>query len=205
MRFLVLAACCFGFAILLAQGQMPGFSISEEKVRFVDRSGRLVMYFDMVLPDQPAFSQGLTVEGPTGPEPLIVQAGEVTIVTAWASWCHVCKGELPKLRDLRAELGVTVRAVSVEQRDNRRKVETFLRKNGAATLPALRDTQNRLMPLLDSRAVPASLIVDKYGQVVGRFRGAAPWGSPSLRNWLQALQDAPDAETSLAAYRSFVK
>ncbi|MEM9049319.1 MAG: TlpA disulfide reductase family protein [Pseudomonadota bacterium] len=205
MRFFLLAACCFGFAVLLAKGQVPGFALGEETVRFVDRNGRLTMYHQMALPDLPPIGSGPTVEGRTGPEPLFDRPGAVTIVTAWASWCHVCKGELPRLRDLQADLGVAVRPVSVEPRDNRRRVETFLRNNHAATLPALRDTAGAVMPMLDTRAVPASLIVDKYGQVVGRFRGAAPWHSPSLRGWLKALQDAQDADASRRAHIPFVK
>ncbi|MEM9196686.1 MAG: TlpA disulfide reductase family protein [Pseudomonadota bacterium] len=184
---------------------MPGFAPSEERVRFADRSGRLLLYFDMMQPDLPPMTNGVQVEGPTGAEPLIAHPGQVTVVTSWASWCGVCKAEMPALRTLRADLGVEIRAVSVEPRDDFRKVQAFLRRNGVATFAPLRDPAGVLGPMLGTRAVPASLIVDKYGQVVGLFRGGAPWHSQSLRGWLRALQQAQSPEESRVAHSSFVK
>lgn len=201
MRALVFAALFFGLAVLLAEGR--SVFRATDTVSFRDERGTATWIHGMTVFDTPPKADGILVEGAGGPEPLLPDGSGVTIVTGWATWCGHCRRELPELLALRRETGVSVRAVSVEPRDSLAAIEGYFRRAGLALLSPLRDDTGELAALLGGRAVPSSLVVDRWGQVVGRFVGRGPWASPKARAWLKALAAAASPEESRALHRDF--
>lgn len=98
-------------------------------------------------------------------------AGRPTLVSLWATWCETCLTELDALGRLSqqaAERGAYVLAVS--EGESRDTVAAFVKARGLA-YPQLVDEKFQLADALGQRSVPATLVVDRKGQVV--FRGAA--------------------------------
>src|SRR5579875_529847 len=102
--------------------------------------------------------------------------GSITVVNFWATWCGPCKEELPRLAALKeryASKGVRFVAISVDEAKDRAKIAPYLQSHSIALdvwSGADIDTLDRLKL---GNAVPATMILDKDGTVVGRIMGEA--------------------------------
>ncbi|RMF41640.1 MAG: TlpA family protein disulfide reductase [Alphaproteobacteria bacterium] len=143
------------------------------------------------------------VRGADGMEPLIADPGRVGIVVTWASWCAICREELPVLARLQEETGIPVRAVSVEPRDSMAAIAAYLRRRGLDGFAPLHDENGALVEMIGVQAIPVSLVIDRFGQVVGRFVGRGPWAQKETRDWLAALGAAKDPAESRALLARF--
>lgn len=201
MRLILLAFACFAAAFAFAFRDRLGLAPASADV--VIRDGAMahpVRVFPEPLP-----VAGLRVESPRGTVALDGFGGEVVIVTAWATWCGVCREELPALRALAAAAPVQVLPVSVERNDSLAGIEAYLRRNRLATLPALSDARGDVARLAEVKGVPTSLVIDRFGQVVARFHGRAPWQAKAVRDWLGALAAAETPAASRALWRDFAR
>jgi thiol-disulfide isomerase/thioredoxin len=196
MRSLVLALAFFVAAIAVGVGK----SDLRPATAAVTIGDGLVVY-PMTAFRESVPAGAIELAGPDGPVRLADHAGEVVIATAWATWCGVCKRELPKLAELRLATGTTVLPVSVEPGDSFRKIGAYFFSHDLATLPVLRDETGAFRALAQPTGIPTSLVIDRFGQVVGRFSGAAPWRSARLRAWLAALSAAKSPAESRALWR----
>jgi thiol-disulfide isomerase/thioredoxin len=102
--------------------------------------------------------------------------GSVAVVSFWATWCAPCREEMPRLSALKqryATRGVRFVAISVDEPKDRAKIEPFLSEH-SVTLDVWTgadiDTLGRL-GLGD--VVPATMVLDGGGEVVGRISGEA--------------------------------
>jgi len=135
------------------------------------------------------------------PQRLSALRGSITVVSFWATWCAPCLDELPRLVQLNQqyrERGVHFIAISADEPKNRSKIEPFLHQHNIALdiwLGADLDTLDRLNL---GNALPATLILDASGEVIGRIQGEARDEDITSRlNWLlNNRQDpAPDPIT----------
>jgi thiol-disulfide isomerase/thioredoxin len=85
------------------------------------------------------FTMVAPVDGKGQPADMAPYRGKVLLVNLWATWCAPCIKELPSLGTLQQELGgdqFQVVTIAIDERDPA-KIEPFLAKHGAATLPVL--------------------------------------------------------------------
>lgn len=97
--------------------------------------------------------------------------GQVVLINFWASWCGPCRQEMPHLDALQKKyetLGFTVFGVNVEQ--DRKMADQVLR-DIPVTFPILFDENNTVSELYDVDAMPATVLVDRNGDIRFVHRG----------------------------------
>ncbi len=153
------AAPAAGVTRELAAGAMAAFLVRPERKPVVDLS----------------FQDG---EG----KPLKISdwKGRVVLVNLWATWCAPCRKEMPDLARLQTELGskdFEVVAISVD----RKGVEAssaFLSETGAGNLKLYVEPTTAILNDLQAIGLPATVLLDRQGNEIGRLLGPADWGSP---------------------------
>jgi thiol-disulfide isomerase/thioredoxin len=114
--------------------------------------------------------------------------GRVGMVSLWATWCVACVNEMEALARLQAQAGGHGDAVviGVAVGETREVVATFARKVDIG-YPQFVDEDFRLADALGQNHIPATLVVDRSGNIV--FRGGA-LDSTGLAAFRTALQSA---------------
>lgn len=110
---------------------------------------------------------------------------QLKLVTTMATWCEACKAELPQLERLRAEFAgdeLELLAVPVDEHDDARKLETYVREHAPAyeLLSDLSDEQvaavkQAVVDALRIDALPAAIVTDGDGRVL-----STSWEIPSV-------------------------
>lgn len=99
-------------------------------------------------------------------------AGDVVLVSFFATWCPPCVQEVPGFIQLTndfAEENFTLLAVSVDQ-GGEKVVTEFIQKHGINYTVAL-SNQNILQDFGGVYGIPVSFLVNKKGDVVKRYTG----------------------------------
>ncbi len=128
--------------------------------------------------------------------------GSWVVLTFFATWCGPCRSELPTLERLhqkRAERGIVVLGVSVD--DDRRPLDPFVRQLGL-TFPILWDERKEAGAAYRATSIPTSYLVDPQGRLVGVSRGARDWSalSPMLDAALAAVPATLTVDRPADAY-----
>jgi peroxiredoxin len=100
--------------------------------------------------------------------------GQVVLINFWASWCGPCRQEMPHLDAIHQKyeaLGFTVFGINVEQ--DRNMADKVLR-DIPVTFPILFDEQNLVSQIYDVDAMPATVLVDRDGEIRYMHRGYKP-------------------------------
>jgi thiol-disulfide isomerase/thioredoxin len=116
--------------------------------------------------------------------------GRVVVLNLWATWCAPCREEMPSLDRLQAMYpkdDVTVLALSVDKAPPER-VQQFLDDVGVAHLEIGRDPTVKAARLLNAPGLPATLVIDRQGQEVGRLLGIAAWDGPEALELIDELR-----------------
>lgn len=125
--------------------------------------------------------------------------GKVSIVTLWATWCHVCETEMPivdRLAGDNTNKAIAFLPVSVDEAPALDLVQRHYKKHGFTNLPILIDRHHALAGRVGLRGTPTTIIVDKFSQVVAAFEGLAPWDDAETTEYLNALVASETAEQS---------
>ena len=91
----------------------------------------------------------------------------------WATWCPVCKEELPQIKKIVDEFGprgLAVIGINVGVNDSPRKMVAYKKKYGLE-YPVAFDQDSRVTKAFGVAGTPTILILDKKGIV--RYRNAA--------------------------------
>ncbi len=102
----------------------------------------------------------------------VLQAGTVTVVNFYGSWCSPCRAETPTLVTI-AKAHPTVRFVGVDVLDSRSNGEAFV-KRYAVPYPSIFDADGEDLakfPGVNPSAVPSTLIIDRDGKIAARYTG----------------------------------
>ena len=102
--------------------------------------------------------------------------GHIVVVNFWATWCGPCREEMPRLQKLANEYkgkGVNFIAVSLDDVATQGKIPSVVQKRGL-TMPVWTGaTEKTLTELELGVLVPATLILDEQGNVIGKIEGEA--------------------------------
>lgn len=128
--------------------------------------------------------------------------GSWVVLTFFATWCGPCRSELPSLEKLhqdRADDGVVVLGVSID--DDRKPLDPFVRQLGL-TFPIVWDATKQVGAAYRASAIPVSYLVDPEGRLVGVARGSRDWSAltPLMDAALAAVPATQSAEARADAY-----
>ena len=114
--------------------------------------------------------------------------GKIIFLNVWATWCPVCRREMPALEQLHKDFGGyrDFRIVAISEDQNQAAVVSFIEKNGY-TFRVLLDPDNRLGAMYNVRGLPSTLIINRQGVIVWNVTGGLDWSSPQLRQALKKL------------------
>lgn len=109
--------------------------------------------------------------------------GKVILVNFWATWCGPCKKEMPSLDRLQGELGGEEFEVLAIGQDlqGMEKVQNFFEKRNIKNLAALNDSTVKSGRSAGVFGLPASILLNREGEEVGRLIGPAEWDSPEAK------------------------
>jgi thiol-disulfide isomerase/thioredoxin len=116
-------------------------------------------------------------------------AGHALVVNLWATWCGPCVAELPSFAALAPKLkavGGLVLPVSIDL-SGVEAVKPFYASHGISGLPILLDSNGANMQVLNTDAIPVSIVVNAAGQMVARMDGAANWNTPRVVAFFKGL------------------
>ncbi len=128
-------------------------------------------------------------------------AGRVVVLNFWATWCPPCVEEMPslqRLEDLLEEEGLSVVAISVDER--LADVPAFVEEHELRFL-VLHDLGKRVSRRYEVFQFPETWIIGRDGRLVSRVIGARDWSAPaSLRVFRDLLSpEAASPATSAGA------
>ncbi len=100
--------------------------------------------------------------------------GQITVVNFWATWCTICKAEMPLLTDASQKYAgrVSFVAVSLDEEKVRPQVWEFARKQNLKMPVWVGAATDTLKSLAQTDALPATLFLDAEGKIVFRVQGA---------------------------------
>lgn len=102
---------------------------------------------------------------------------EAVLINFWATWCVPCRSEFPVLDEVYEQYRgcVAFIALSKDEKDTMEIIADYRAQNGLS-LPMGRDGDNGLYAYIQQAAVPATVIVDRFGNAafmqVGTFMNA---------------------------------
>lgn len=119
-------------------------------------------------------------------------SGRTVLLNLWATWCAPCRAEMPALEELNREAGgekFEVVAVSMDLGDPG-KPKGFYQEIGLKDLRFFHDPDmallNKLKPEGVAFGLPATLLIDGRGCVVGSLSGPAAWESEDAKALVRA-------------------
>jgi len=123
------------------------------------------------------------------PQSLEAFKGKVVVLNFWATWCGPCRDELPMLDKLVKEYGdkdVVILAASIDDESTQPKIQSFLEKKRIENMTIWKGARAEALKQFNlGIAVPATVILDRDGTVIGRVLGEAEKRDITFRvNWV---------------------
>ncbi|MCH8002303.1 MAG: TlpA family protein disulfide reductase [Proteobacteria bacterium] len=119
--------------------------------------------------------------------------GRVVVLNFWATWCAPCVREMPSLDRLQAALedrGLAVLAVSID-RGGAKVIRPFAKRLGLERLGLYHDPKGALFKAFGVTGLPTTFLIDRRGQIVGAYPGAAEWDEPEARALIEHYLNRP--------------
>jgi thiol-disulfide isomerase/thioredoxin len=120
-------------------------------------------------------------------------AGKVQLVNLWATWCVPCREEMPALNGLQKAMRddkFQVTAINLDNGNDIAKPKDFLTDNKIDALPLYHDATlssfNTLKKAGVAMGLPASVLIDARGCMLGAMNGPAAWESDDARAMIKA-------------------
>ena len=124
---------------------------------------------------------------------------DAVLINIWATWCPHCETEMPLLNEACEQLGgrVAFIVLSCEEGDTLEVIAEYRRTHGL-TLPMGRDEGGALFGYLGQGALPATVIVDRFGNAVFQHTGSFFTTGEILRTAERFLGDGYTESVTLA-------
>jgi thiol-disulfide isomerase/thioredoxin len=115
------------------------------------------------------------------------EAGKVTLVHFWATWCGPCRYELPSFVEFaRANEGDKLRWIAVANDPDFGVVDEHLRDAGIS-METLLDPQGSTLRGWKVQAIPTTIVLDGSGNELARYVGMHDWNDPKQREEVLAF------------------
>jgi peroxiredoxin len=113
--------------------------------------------------------------------------GKVVLINFWTTWCKPCVLEMPSMEKLYRKYkdkGFTILAIDIMEQPE--PIRKFVKENNL-TFPILLDTKGKVRGKYRVTGIPNSYLVDKDGQLVGRFIGPREWDNEHAEAIIEEL------------------
>jgi thiol-disulfide isomerase/thioredoxin len=144
---------------------------------------------------QPPRPLDLSFKGPGGQDLKTADlAGKTVLLNLWATWCVPCREEMPALNALQSTMGgndFEVVAVNIDTGSDE-KPKAFYQDFKIEKLGFYRDSSMGVFKALKKEGLafglPATLILDKKGCLIGSMNGPAAWDSEDAKALVKAAK-----------------
>lgn len=148
----------------------------------------------IVAANPPRVLTGLNFKDASGADKTLKDfKGKALLVNLWATWCIPCREEMPALNGLQAAKGgnqFEVVAVNIDSGSDE-KPKAFISDNGIDHLGFYRDSTMGVFNALKKEGLafglPATLVIDKNGCLLGSMNGPAVWDSNDAKTLIDKL------------------
>lgn len=109
-------------------------------------------------------------------------SGKVVLLNIWATWCAPCRHEMPTLDRLQGKLGsdeFEVIALSIDKAGPS-VVRKFFKEISVEHLSLYIDVSGKAAHAVQVIGLPATLLLNRQGQEIGRLIGPAEWDTPEM-------------------------
>ena len=138
---------------------------------------------------------GLDFVGPDGkPLTLASFTGKTLLVNLWATWCLPCREEMPALNALQEALGgdrFEVVAINIDTGGDE-KPKAFLDEIAVRHLRYYRDASMGVFNTMKKEGLafglPATLLIDEKGCLIGSMNGPAEWASEDAKKLVSGVK-----------------
>lgn len=115
--------------------------------------------------------------------------GQPTLLMFWASWCHVCQRELPKVHALQERMkGKPFQVLAIGFADAEINIRDYVASHPSDfNFPVLYDTGDRVASRFGVRSTPTFFLLNKHGEVVVPYRGGGLVEHPEFEAILSKL------------------
>ncbi len=115
--------------------------------------------------------------------------GKVTLVVFWASWCGVCKHELPKIQHLQKSLeGKPFQVRAIGFKDSEANIRRYTKMHRETfSFPVYFDRGDRVSSKFGATVTPTLFLFDKNGELVIPYRGGGLLEHPQFKKALAEL------------------
>jgi peroxiredoxin len=171
----------------------PG-AIAAAPARVDPRAGRRLSLdaamrdLDLIRPGRPKAAQDFTLPLLQGSRFRLADSrGKVVLINFWATWCPPCREEMPAMERLwqqHRDRGFVLIAVSLDA--DHGLVKPFVTEHQLTFLIGL-DTKLEVANLYGIRALPATFIVDRQGQVAALALGPRAWDNDAAHSIVEEL------------------
>lgn len=108
------------------------------------------------------------------------QRGKVVFLNFWATWCTVCKAEMPLKESLYEKMqGKPFQMFGILYRDNPRNLKAYFQKHKISS-PTLINMDDAVSKAFGITGVPETFIIDKEGIVREKIVGPGEWDNPEI-------------------------
>lgn len=107
--------------------------------------------------------------------------GNITLISFWASWCGLCRVELPSLSVLHEKLkdrGLQIVAINVDDETVRREDLDHLWQSMNLPFSFFFDFEKQASQAFNVQSLPAHFVLNQDGQVAMTAYGANDWSHP---------------------------
>lgn len=107
--------------------------------------------------------------------------GKVIFLNFWATWCGPCKEEMPSMEALHQQFkdrDFVFLAISVDY-GGAKAVKKFMEKH-RYSFPVVLAPNSKTLQSFEINRIPATLIIDREGRMIGRVIGPRDWCSPEV-------------------------
>jgi peroxiredoxin len=116
------------------------------------------------------------------------QRGKVLFINFWATWCSVCKTEIPHKESLSKKMeGKPFQMFGMLFRDDPENLIPFIEEHNI-TSPTLIDPDNKVAKIFGITGVPETFIIDREGIIREKIVGPRVWDNPEnmavIEKWL---------------------
>ena len=147
----------------------------------------------MVVAAEPRVIDGLAFKGQADKDLTLADfAGKTVLLNLWATWCVPCREEMPALNALQKAEGSDAFQVLAINIDTGAidKPKAFLEEIGVDALGFYRDASMGVFNTMKKEGLafglPATLLIDGKGCLLGAMNGPAAWDSPDARALVKA-------------------